>query len=229
MNIQVQSYPNMENIYSIVLEDGNSNLATVNLTPNKTVYGERLVEIQGQEFRLWDPYKSKLAAAILKGLSNIPIKFGDYVLYLGAASGTTVSHVSDIVGTRGHVYAVDFSPRSLRELVSNLSSRINVFPILADARSPWSYRLLVEKVDVIYCDIAQLEQARILIKNINTFLKVHGTALLAIKSRSIDSTKEPKVVFKEEVKVLKQEGLNIKAMIPLEPYDRDHMMVLVEK
>lgn len=120
------------------------------------------------------------------------------MLYLGAATGTTVSHISDLVGAEGRVYAVEFSPRSMRELISNISLRMNVFPILADARLPWSYRLLVEKVDVIYCDIAQPEQARVLADNADIFLREGGSALLAIKARSIDSTKKPEKVFKGE-------------------------------
>ncbi|MFH0897722.1 MAG: fibrillarin-like rRNA/tRNA 2'-O-methyltransferase [Candidatus Bathyarchaeota archaeon] len=229
MNVTVKPHHKMAGVYSVELETGNTSLATLNLTPGKTVYGERLVEDEGREYRLWDPYKSKLAAAILKKLPNMPINPSCVVLYLGAASGTTVSHISDIVGARGHVYAVEFSPRSLRELISNLSSRMNVFPILADARTPSHYRPLVEKVEVVYCDIAQPEQARVLADNADTFLKEEGSALLAIKARSIDSARKPEKVFREEVNVLKKRGLSVKAMIPLEPYDRDHAMALAEK
>jgi len=229
MNVTVKPYHKMAAVYSVRLEDGNVSLATLNLAPGKTVYGERLVEDEGREYRLWDPYKSKLAAAILKGLPSMPIRPGCGVLYLGAAAGTTVSHVSDIVGVEGRVYAVEFSPRSLRDLISNLSCRVNVLPILADARSPWSYRLLVEKVDVVYCDIAQPEQAKVLADNVDMFLKEGGSALLAIKARSIDSTKRPGRVFIEEVNVLKRRRLKVSATIPLEPYDRDHVMVLAER
>ncbi len=50
------------------------------------------------EYRVWNPFRSKLAAAILGGVDQIYMPPGSKVLYLGAASGTTVSHVSDIVG-----------------------------------------------------------------------------------------------------------------------------------
>ncbi len=115
----------MANIYRAELEDGSVSLATLNLILGKAVYGERLISYEGKEYRLWDAYKSKLAAAILKGLHFMPVKPGCSVLYLGAATGTTVSHVSDIVGAEGRVYAVEFSPRSARELISNLSKRRN--------------------------------------------------------------------------------------------------------
>ena len=229
MKITVKPHHKIAAVYSAELEDGNISLATLNLTPSKAVYGERLIEYEGSEYRLWDPYKSKLAAAILKGLPAVPIKPYCSVLYLGAATGTTASHVSDLVGAEGRIYAVEFSSRSLRELISNLSSRTNVFPILADARSPWGYKLLMEKVDVVYCDIAQPEQARVLADNADMFLREGGSALLAIKARSIDSTKRPEEVFKEEVNVLKRRRLDVRAVIPLEPYDRDHAMVLAER
>ena len=229
MKVVVKPHRRMAGVYSVELEDGRTSLATLNLTLGRAVYRERLIEAEDTEYRLWDPYKSKLAAAILKGLPSLPIKPGCSVLYLGAASGTTVSHVSDIIGAEGHIYAVEFSSRSLRELVSNISLRKNVFPILADARSPWNYGFLVEKVDVIYCDVAQPEQARLLADNADIFLKEEGSALLAIKARSVNSVKSPEKVFKEEVNVLKHRGLRVKTLIPLEPYDRDHAMVLAER
>jgi len=110
MSVTIKPHYRMEDVYTIELETGNTSLVTLNLAPGRTVYGERLVEEEGREYRLWDPYKSKLAASILKGLSVLPIKSGCGVLYLGAASGTTVSHISDIVGKGGRVYAVEFSP-----------------------------------------------------------------------------------------------------------------------
>lgn len=229
MIVTVTQYKKFVGVYSAELEIGGVSLATLNLTVGNTVYGERLIEAEGKEFRLWDPYRSKLVAAILNGLPKMPVRKGSIVLYLGAASGTTVSHISDIVGSEGHVYAVEFSPRSLRELLSNLSSRLNVIPILADARFPSSYRILVEKVDVVYCDVAQPEQARIFADNIEMFLREGGAALLAVKARSINSTKEPERVYREEIDVLKRRGLNIEAIIPLEPYDKDHVMILITR
>lgn len=225
----VEPLPKIAAVYSVILETKNKGLATLNLVPGRTVYGERLAGDGGREYRLWDPNKSKLAAAILKGLPHMPITPGSTVLYLGAATGTTVSHVSDIVGVRGHVYSVEFSPRSIRDLISNLSCRANVLPILADARFPRSYKLLLEKVDVVYSDIAQPEQARILADNADAFLRESGSVLLVIKARSIDSTKKPEKVFEEEVNILGQRHLNVKAVIPLEPYDKDHVMVLARR
>ena len=193
------------------------------------MYGERLIKRKGIEYRLWDPYRSKLAAAILKGLKIVPIRDGHKVLYLGAASGTTASHVSDIVGESGHVYCVEFAPRSIRELVNNVCEfRMNMSPILADARFAERYSALVEKVDDVYCDIAQLEQAKILADNADLFLKEDGWITLAVKARSIDVTKEPSEVYRREIETLKKRGFQVSEVVYLEPYDKAHAMVVAQ-
>ena len=229
MSVTVEEHDKFEGVYLIRLEDGSSRIATLNFAPGRSVYGERLVVVDGGEYRLWDPYKSKLAAAILRKIPAVPIQPGERVLYLGAASGTTVSHVSDIVGEEGAVYCVELSFRSLRELLGNVCAfRRRVFPILADARFPGSYRILLEQVDVLYCDVAQPEQARILADNAAMFLKAGGMAMLAIKARSIDATKSLSEIFKGEVDVLKERGFKIRNVTPLKPYDRAHTMVTAE-
>ena len=227
--VEVKAHQKFPEIYWAILEDGTKRLATKNLAPGRAVYGERLVTFKGVEYRIWDPYRSKLAAAILKGLKNVPIKPGNKVLYLGAASGTTASHVSDIVGENGHVYCVEFSARAIRELVNNVCAfRPNMSPILEDARLPERYAMLVEKVDNIYCDIAQPEQAKILADNADLYLKKRGGIMLAIKAQSIDVTKEPSEVYKREIETLKDRGFKIKEVIHLEPYDKAHAMIVAE-
>uniref|UniRef100_A0A2P2LHY6 Mediator of RNA polymerase II transcription subunit 36a n=1 Tax=Rhizophora mucronata TaxID=61149 RepID=A0A2P2LHY6_RHIMU len=138
-------------------------LVTKNRVPGEAVYNEKRISVQNEdgtkvEYRVWNPFRSKLAAAILGGVDNIWIKPGAKVLYLGAASGTTVSHVSDIVGPMGVVYAVEFSHRSGRDLVNMAKKRTNVIPIIEDARHPAKYRMLVGMVDVIFSDVAQPDQ-----------------------------------------------------------------------
>jgi fibrillarin-like pre-rRNA processing protein len=172
-----------------------------------------------------------LAAAILKNLENVPIKPGHQVLYLGAASGTTASHVSDIVGEDGHVYCVEFAARSIRELVNNVCTyRVNMVPILEDARFPEKYAVFINgKVDDVYCDIAQPEQAKILADNADLFLKASGWIMLAVKAQSIDVTKEPSEIYEREVRVLQNRGFRIKEVVHLEPYDKAHAMIVAQK
>lgn len=204
-------------------------LATRNLTPGRTYYGEPTFTVEGAEYRSWNPTRSKLAAAIMKGVSEMPIGPGSRVLYLGAASGTTVSHVSDVVGTGGHVWALDFSPRALRDLLDKVSRyRDNVSPILGDARKPEEYSALVPKVDVVFADVAQPDQAGIVAKNAGWFLRRRGSVMLSIKSRSIDVVEKPQEVYRAQVKILEESGLKVSQLIDLEPYEKDHAMALAE-
>lgn len=217
-----------QGVFEIITEGGRT-LATVNLTPGIDFYGEQLIRAGDVEYRAWNPFRSKLAAAVVKGLRNMPISRGMKVLYLGVASGTTCSHISDIVGNEGHIWGVDFAPRPLRGLIENLaSSRGNISPILGDARNPEAYSPLVPIVDLIYADVAQPEQSRILSRNAEFYLKSGGWALLAIKSRSIDVTKPPEEVYVAEVGELEGGGFEVLELVELDPYERDHAMVVAK-
>jgi len=205
-------------------------LVTRNLTPGKDVYGEKRISVEEGdvkvEYRTWNPFRSKLAACILGGPKNIHIEPGTRVLYLGAASGTSVSHVADIVGPTGCVYAVEFSPRSGRDLINMAKSRTNVIPIIEDARHPQKYRMLVGMVDVIFADVAQPDQSRIVAINADMFLKRGGYFVISIKASCIDSTIKPEAVFAEEVAKMKKADLKPREQLTLEPYERDHAVVI---
>lgn len=230
MHGDVRPHERFGGVFWATLEDGSNRLATKNLAPAISVYGETLIKSGEREYRTWDPYRSKLAAGILKNLRKLPIESARNVLYLGSASGTTASHVSDIVEEQGRVYCVEFAQRSMRELIDTLcKDRSNVYPILADARLPERYRALVGSVDVVYSDVAQPEQAKILADNADIFLKPQGSALMAIKSRSVDVTMEPIDVYKQEIEVLRKRHFALVQTVRLEPYDRDHALVLVNR
>jgi fibrillarin-like pre-rRNA processing protein len=223
--VKIYEHPSYKGVYVVEFEDGSARLATRNLVPGKRVYGERLFREGDVEYREWNAYRSKLAGALLKGLKELPILMGSRVLYLGAGSGTTPSHVSDIVDMEGVVYAVEFAPRVMREFLVVAEDRRNIVPILADARMPAKYRYLVEAVDVLYADIAQPDQAAIVSDNARFFLRDGGSLLMAIKARSIDVTMEPSEVYKREIDVLKSSGFEIIDVVHLEPFDKDHAMI----
>ncbi|KAI5314455.1 hypothetical protein PRUPE_8G117100 [Prunus persica] len=206
-------------------------LVTKNMVPGEAVYNEKRISVQNEdgtkvEYRIWNPFRSKLAAAILGGVDDIWIKPGARVLYLGAASGTTVSHVSDIVGPTGVVYAVEFSHRSGRDLVNMAKKRTNVIPIIEDARHPAKYRMLVGMVDVIFSDVAQPDQARIVALNASYFLKAGGHFVISIKANCIDSTSPAEAVFQQEVKRLQADQFKPMEQVTLEPFERDHACVV---
>lgn len=225
MNVKKHKFPG---VYTVIEDDGSERIATKNLVPGQKVYGERIVKWKGEEYRIWNPNRSKLAAAILNDLKNFPIKPGTTVLYLGIASGTTASHVSDIIDWEGKIFGIEFSPRVLRELVPLVEERRNIVPILGDATKPEEYRALVTKVDVIFEDVAQPTQAKILIDNAKAYLKSGGYGMISIKSRSIDVTKEPEEVFREVEKEL-SEYFEVVERISLEPYEKDHALIVVKK
>lgn len=200
--------------------------ATENLTPGKRVYGERLVKQGGRELRVWDHKRSKLASSMVKGLTP-PLRENMKILYLGVSSGTTASHISDIV-TSGVIYGVDPAPRVLREFYLLSLGRKNLVPILANASKPEEYASIVPQVDMLYQDVAQPNQSYILTRNAQLFLKPKGIALMMIKSRSIDVSKNPHQVFAEELKKLRAAGFKVLAQTTLEPFERDHLAVLME-
>jgi fibrillarin-like pre-rRNA processing protein len=211
-----------EGVYRI---DGR--LATRNLTPRRKVYGEDLVSYKEIEYRMWNPYRSKLAAAMIKGLKAMEIKEGVKVLYLGTATGTTPSHVSDIIGHEGRLFGVEISERNMREFVKLCESRDNMLPILADAGHPEAYADSVGKCDVIYQDVAVKNQAEMLLKN-SGMLKKGGYAYFVIKSQSIDVAQSPDKTYREELSKL--EGtFEVLEKIDIEPYDSLHMFAVLRK
>ncbi|MDA4116607.1 MAG: fibrillarin-like rRNA/tRNA 2'-O-methyltransferase [Thaumarchaeota archaeon] len=207
-------------------EGGRRSAFTRNLVPGNRVYDEELLKIHGSEFRSWDPFRSKLAGAILKReLDPDIIRTGDKVLYLGASTGTTASHVSDIVGSEGLVVGVEMSARVGREFLEKVAkARVNVIPYISDARETERFGEF-GKMDVVYCDIAQRDQTEIAIANARSHLRKGGRLLLVVKARSIDQLKEPKLVFKEEAQKLRDAGFLVESVIDLRPFDKDHAMI----
>ncbi len=206
--------------------EGEERLATENLVPGRRAYKENLVVRKGVEYRLWDPFRSKLAAAVMKGLEEFPFAEGSSVLYLGVSTGTTASHISDIVGPGGTVFGVDHASRVAREFIDRVASRRrNVIPIVQDARKPKEYSGAFGKVDVVYVDIAQPDQTAIAIENCRAYLKKNGWLFLVVKPRSINVAEAPGRVIAREVDKLRA-GFEILQVIDLRPYDKDHAIAL---
>jgi fibrillarin-like pre-rRNA processing protein len=184
------------------------------------VYNERML---GGE-RVWDPYRSKLAALYYTG-TGIELTPRMRVLYLGAANGTTVSHVADYAEV---VYAVELAPRPMQDLLEVARRRKNVVPIMADAARPEQYAPLVEPVDLLYQDVAQPDQATIAIRN-SVFLQSGGNLILMLKTRSVDVRKDPGEVFRATVDALTAAGLLVQESVWLVPYHRDHAAIVCMK
>ncbi len=206
----------------------NGKLCTLSAVRNFKVHDEGIFREGGREYREWDPFHSKLAAAIARGLRTFPFSQHASVLYLGAANGVTCSFISDIL-PQGTIYAVEFSAQSGRDLISVSEKRTNLLPIIEDARFPERYASILEsKVDVVYEDVADREQVQILLDNCNRFLKSQGIAMIAIKSRSIDSSLPPKQVFSKVITDLRGH-FEVLEKIDLGQFERDHLFLVLKK
>ncbi len=199
-------------------------LYTESACPGKRIYGERLFSIKGTEYREWDPRRSKLSAYLTVGGKQFPFSKSSRVLYLGASSGTTPSHVADIC-SEGKVYCVEFAQRMFRELVGTCETRPNMMPILGDATKPEEYAMFTDSVDVVYQDVAQKRQAHILCENMDAFNAKHG--MVAVKARSEDVTASPESIFKDAEKVILDKGYKIIDCKQLDPYEKAHAMIVV--
>ena len=196
--------------------DGRQRLAT----RGQPVYGEPT----DGEWRCWDAGRSKLGAMLEAGI-EIDLTGDEGVLYLGAASGTTVSHVADFAGP---TYAVEFAPRPMGDLIAVAEARENLFPLLKDARNPETYSHVVESdLDVLVQDVATRGQAGVAVDNAR-FLGDDGQLLLAIKARSEDVTAAPQSVF-ESVCAELTEAYEIIDRQRLEPSHDDHLGVVARK
>jgi fibrillarin-like pre-rRNA processing protein len=190
------------------------------------VYGERLVRQGSEEYREWNPRRSKLAAFLKKGAAVFPFGSDTDVLYLGAAQGTTVSHLADVCRD-GTIYAVEISRRAFQKLLDVSERRPNVMPILADAQAPENYERLVGRVGALYQDVAQRDQVGIFLRNL-TFVRPGGFGLLCVKARSVDVAANPKAVYAEARRALAK-AVTVVQVVELGPYERDHAAILIEK
>jgi len=199
---------------------------TMSAEPGNRVYGERLMHLSGEEYREWSPNRSKLSAYLCLGGKCFPFTEENNVLYLGAASGTTASHISDIA-IRSKIYCVEFSQRTFRDLVVNCENRKNMMPILGDATKPETYRFAVDDVSIVYQDVAQKGQADILADNMECFSARYG--MVSIKARSEDVTSPPEKIFERSCRRLEERGMKILDVRSLEPYENSHSMIVVER
>jgi len=176
--------------------NGYLKLTTRNLIRGNKFYNEKIVFSNNQEYRVWEPYKSKLGAAILNGLEILPIIEKSSVLYLGTSEVVTLSHISDIIGTESVVYAVEHSHESAKELTEKLvPKRDNIKPIIMDMTKPSQYKIIHSKVDVVYVDVRQSKEVEIAILNCKMHLRVGGYLLLVVKTRSVDEYHGKKFVL----------------------------------
>ena len=218
--MNIKQHPISERVFLI-----DDKLFVENQAKGYNPFGDRIVKQDNREFKSWNPERSKLAAAIVRGIKILPIQNESKVLYLGIAHGYTSTFISSIVGEKGIVYGVEFSDRCFNDLLPICSHFKNIAPILADARLPDQYSW-IEKVDAVYQDVAQPDATEIAIRNCRKFLKKGGYLLLTIKARSVDVTKNPRRLMEEEIEKLRAAGFVIDDWKMLDPFERDHGFIV---
>ncbi len=200
---------------------------TKNATPGFKVYDEENKFFDNKEYRFWNPFKSKISAALMKGL-KLNFKNFNNILYLGAASGTTVSHISDIIfnDKNKKIFAVEFSRETYIDLFFLSKKRNNIIPFFEDAFKTKNYFKYIPKIDFLFMDIAQKNQVEILKKN-TVFLNENSIILFALKAKSVDVSKSNKQIYIEVKKSL-EETFIILQELNLEPYEKDHKIYLLK-
>lgn len=201
-------------------------LYTRNLCPGERVYGEDLLVEEGVEYRHWDPWRSKLAAYLLNGATQLPYDHPRRVLYLGAAHGTTLSHLSDLLPD-AQLFGIDKSGGSFGALLALSRRRPNLLPILADAQLPERYLADVGSVDFLYQDVALRHQADVFAENAGAALSRSGRGLLMLKVRSVTQRRSIEAVVTESRNSLIRQGLRIVDQRSLAPFSRDHVALAV--
>ncbi len=226
--IEIRNHPKFYNIY-ISGPQERLKLYTKNLDLGKKVYGEKLITYRNIEYREWDPFRSKLAALILENPITNFLSENLKCLYLGASSGTTISHLSDIIDL-GTIYGIEFAERSMRQLIQNTSNRKNIIPILGDARFPNNYaKSIFTPIDLVYQDVAQPRQAEIALENCNYYLKKGGILILVIKSQSIDSLQKSEITYAQEKNILEKAQYKILETINIHKYAANHSVLIVKR
>ena len=204
----------MKKIFDEIYSDG-KNIYTKSSVKER-VYGEKIINVDNDFFRQWNPFKSKYCAGLTNKLCENVFKKDSVILYLGSAEGTTVSHVSDIA-SEGIIFCIDLSEIAMQKLTKLAEKRENIFPILSDANKIEKYTEFIDKesCDVLFQDVSQRNQAEIFVKNAY-FLKKGGYGVLSLKTKSI-SQKNKKEILDDEKKKL-EEVFTIEQIVSIEPF-----------
>lgn len=219
-----------------VLVEGRS-IWTRNANPKTSVYGESLRRFKGDEYRRWDPTRSKLGAAISRARNTqyelLP-EPGDTCLYLGAGHGTSLSHLHDQVcgannEKEGRIVALDLSPRCLRDLIHLSKSRPGLVPVLGDARKYSTWGIMIPgKVDWLLQDVSQAGQTEIFISTVKRFLKPGGKGLLSLKAASERwSGEDERLIFSNVKEQLEAADLIIEEQIDLHGLEDNHCLYYI--
>ena len=203
-------------------------LATLSNVSTNQDYKENLVEMNGKQYSIWNPYMSKLAAAIINGMEIFPILKKTKILYLDPTSEKTIKHISDIVGINGKIFVVRNIMKNSKNFLEQIAkNRSNIFTIIPDKTNPARLTGMTETVDVIYIDIAEHNQTEIAIQNCKNHLRIGGFLMLIVPTKNIDFANNPSKKNQEERKKL-QTSFDIIQEINLTDFFKEYSMVIAK-
>ena len=203
-------------------------LATLNNASINEVYNEKLIKINGKQYNLWNPYTSKLAAAIVNGMEIFPILKKTKVLYLNDTIEKTLSHISDIIGVNGKIFILrDINENSKNFLENVMNDRTNVFTITRDNGDPAKFSSKTEMVNVVYVDITQHNETEVAIQNCKRYLTDGGFLMLVVPTKKIDFVNNPNGQNLEEIQKL-QSSFEIIQQINLTDFFKEHSMIIAK-
>ena len=203
-------------------------LATLNNASINEVYNEKLIKINGKQYNLWNPYTSKLAAAIVNGMEIFPILEKTKVLYLNSTIEKTLSHISDIIGVNGKIFILrDINENSKKFLDNVMNDRTNVFTITRDNGDPAKFSSKTEMVNVVYVDITQHNETEVAIQNCKRYLRDGGFLMLVVPTKKIDFVNKPNGQNIEEIQKL-QSSFEIIQQINLTDFFKEHSMIIAK-
>jgi len=203
-------------------------LATLNNVGINEVYNEKLIEINGKQYNLWNPYTSKLAAAIVNGMEVFPILKKTNVLYLDTTIEKTLSHISDIIGVSGKIFVVkDVIKNSKNFLEKVRNNRANIFSITRKNGVPEKFSPSIKMVNVVYVDIAQQNETEVAIQNCKNYLRNGGFLMLVVPTKKIDFVDNPSRQNLEEMQKL-QSSFEIIQQVNLTDFFKEHSMIIAK-
>ena len=203
-------------------------IATLNLSVGSKEKDEGIIKMNGNEYRIWKPYRSKLAAAIINGMEIFPILKKSKILYFDATMENTASYISDIVGNDGKIFVVrDVMKNSKNFLEQIVKNRSNIFTIIPDKTNPARLTGMTETVDVIYIDIAEHNQTEIAIQNCKNHLRIGGFLMLVVPTKKIDFINNPSKQNLEEMQKL-QSSFEIIQQINLTDFFKEYSMIIAK-
>ena len=204
-------------------------LATLNNADVNKIYNEKLIEMDGKQYNIWNPYTSKLAAAIVNGMEIFPILKKTQILYFDTTVDKTLNHISDIIGVNGRIFVVrDIIENSKKFLEDDSNNRTNVVSITQEKKSiPAKFVPNIETVNVVYVDIAQNNETDVAIQNCKNYLINGGFLMLVVPTRKIDFANNPDRQNLEERQKL-QSSFEIIQQINLTDFFKEHSMIIAK-